>query len=38
MEFTIHFPWAFLSPDTNVSQCEESIIIAAFATAGSLDT
>ena len=37
IEFTMHFPCAFLSPAMMVSQCDESIISAAFATAGSLD-
>ena len=37
MEFTIHLPWAFCRPARMVSQCDESIIKAAFATAGSLE-
>ena len=37
IEFTMHFPCAFFRPARIVSQCEESIIRAAFATAGSLD-
>ena len=37
MELTIHFPCAFSSPARIVSQCDESIIRAAFATAGSLE-
>ena len=37
MEFTMHLPWAFLRPASMVSQCDESIISAAFATAGSLE-
>ena len=35
MELTMHLPWAFLRPSSMVSQCEESIIMAAFAMAGS---
>ena len=38
MEFTMHFPWAFFRPAWMVSQCDESIIRAAFATVGSLET
>ena len=38
MEFTIHLPWAFFRPARIVSQCDESIINAAFATAGSFET
>ena len=37
MEFTIHLPWAFFRPARIVSQCDESIMRAAFATAGSLE-
>ena len=37
IEFTIHFPCAFFRPARIVSQWEESIISAAFATAGSFD-
>ena len=37
MEFTMHLPWAFCSPAMMVSQREESIISAAFATSGSLE-
>ena len=32
----MHFPWAFLSPASTVSQWEESTMTAALATAGSL--
>ena len=35
MELTIDLPWAFSRPASMVSQCDESIIRAAFATAGS---
>ena len=38
MEFTMHFPWAFFRPASSVSQCDESIMRAALATAGSLET
>ena len=37
IEFTIHLPCAFLRPARMVSQCEESIINAALATAGSFE-
>ena len=37
IELTMHLPWAFFSPAKMVSQCDESIIRAALATAGSLD-
>ena len=37
MEFTMHLPCAFLRPARMVSQCEESIMSAAFATAGSFE-
>ena len=37
MELTMHFPCAFLRPARIVSQCDESIIRAAFATAGSFE-
>ena len=37
IEFTMLFPWAFFRPATMVSQWEESIIRAAFATEGSLE-
>ena len=38
IEFTMHRPWAFLSPASIAAQSEESTIMAAFATAGSLAT
>ena len=37
MEFTMHLPCVFLRPARMVSQCDESIISAAFATAGSFE-